>query len=360
MTKSKFIYLLFISTIFSCKNSSIEGIVPNASVIEFSTFPKEERIAFNNIFEYKEGDPRSIHVMDSLLIIANKNNNCQYFFYKYSLIDNNLSEGFLRKGRGPNEAIGVSTTGIFKGQLWAYDITMRKLQISDIKNLDGSTKPIPFKDYAVGDSYFKVTLGDNLNVYGKSLFNKVNCKVETVNLMDGEKINELGEFYKVPNNVDIRTIKDAYAGEIVIKPTGDKIAVAYNFSDCIEIYNLNTGEQKVVQGPEVFDVSFIEKRRKDHYYMGKTKESKSAFVNATVTDNYIYLIYSGNTRTNRSEEARYKWSNGNYIFVFDWNGNPVKRITLDRHIQSLGVSKDDKTFYSFDSKTGYVIKAGNN
>lgn len=355
-----FLIQILLILISACKETPEYGIVSNDSISKFNNFPKEEKISFVNMFDYKEGVPRSIHTYDSMLIITNSSRHSEYFFYTYSLIDKKLSEGFLRKGRGPGEAIGVSTSGIYKNMLWAYGVTLKKILITNVESLLKTTESISFDEYKVTQQYFKMTLSDSLHIIAISQFNNENNKLDVVNLLTGEKTNEIGTFYKIPERLNVQAVKDAYSGEIIIRPAGNKVALARNYSDLLEIYDLTTNKHRAIQGPDVFDVAFVQKRRKDHYYMGTIKETRSAFINITATNQYIYLLYSGHIRKNHSKEDMNKWVNGKYIFIYDWDGKPIKKLVLDKYIFSIGVSKDNKTIYSYDNNNGHIIKAGIN
>ncbi len=48
-------------------------------------------------------------------------------------------------------------------------------------------------------------------------------------------------------------------------------------------------------------------------------------------------------------------SNGYYIY--DWDGNPIRKLILNKYIQGMAVSKDNKTLYAFDVNTGFLIRA---
>lgn len=63
---------------------------------------------------------------------------------------------------------------------------------------------------------------------------------------------------------------------------------------------------------------------------------------------YIYLLFSGNNV--RSPRRFY----GNRIFVFDWDGKPVKQIHLKNDVIGLTVSSDDKSLYTINPFTKFI------
>jgi hypothetical protein len=58
------------------------------------------------------------------------------------------------------------------------------------------------------------------------------------------------------------------------------------------------------------------------------------------TENYIYLVYDPNIENDSDKRAE-----NNQIWIFDWDGNPIKKIQPDVHIRNIFVEDDDKTVY---------------
>jgi len=72
------------------------------------------------------------------------------------------------------------------------------------------------------------------------------------------------------------------------------------------------------------------------------KESKVAFISASATKKYIYLLYSGRT-IESSFDLAFK---SNTILVFDWEGRSVIKYNLDVDVNYIAVSEDDKVIYA--------------
>lgn len=80
-------------------------------------------------------------------------------------------------------------------------------------------------------------------------------------------------------------------------------------------------------------------------------ENRKAFVKTYSTENYIYLLYSGCTKLEEN------WSNGTEIYVYSWDGKPVKRYILKEPIYTFSVDEEEGFIYSFSLKTSELIKA---
>lgn len=84
--------------------------------------------------------------------------------------------------------------------------------------------------------------------------------------------------------------------------------------------------------------------------MQRNEKSRFAFINGSATQHYIYLLYSGlHENEDHPNDAK-------FIFVYDWDGKPVMKFTLDRFITSFTVSATDDVMYAFDESAKAVVK----
>ncbi|NMH87590.1 hypothetical protein HHX25_08745 [Flavivirga sp. Y03] len=311
---------------------------------------------FKKTYEFKEGAVGAIHALDSNLILFNNGSkNDNPFFYNYSINNNKISKGYINKGKGPNEALGGMTSGLVNNTLWLYDITLKKIiTISNINELINDDYLL-FREYPIKERFYMISLKDSLNFYGVGSFN-TKPKIQEIELTTNKEVDSFGFFESYPKKIPFSAYKSAHESFIFIKSISrDKIVLAYRFTDAIEIFDLKTRESKVIQGPEVYNTQFTSiDAGGNNFIMGVTEETRRSFVNGTVTDKYIYLAYSG---------SRFNTINSylsNTVYVYDWNGNPIKKFLLDREILSLTVSKNNKTMYAYDVSTGFIVESNIN
>lgn len=323
------------------------------NVRSFSDFPVNDSVSFDVLFEYKDGEPYDLHLIDSTLVIRNPAKaGIEYFLYKYSLKNNQLSRGILKMGRGPGEALGVSVSGISGDALWLYDLTLGKVLTIDKEILLAHDSVLKeFDEYKIQDHYYRLDFIDSLHFAGVgNMLSK--SKVNVVNLISGQQVNELGEVNTIPPDViPNEALKDAYITYVYTNSANNKIALPYRYTDILEIMSLEDGKSFAVKGPTGFDSDMELSNVGGRNLMLKTENTKKAFVKGAVTNQYIYLIYSGNLRVDEN------WSYGNQIFVYDWDGNPVRRLFLDKYIFAIAVSEDDTMIYSYDVNSGYIVQA---
>ena len=340
--KSIIVFVAFALLFIGCKNKRIL----NDNTLSFSKFPKEDQISFQNIYELKEGVAGILKLVDSTLIIFNVSEGANYFLYNYSLTSGQLSEGYLSEGKGPGEAIGARMIGVTGNCLWLQDVSLKKiLTINKSKAIAPNASHI-FNEYKVKENHSMIDFKDSLHYFSIGSTQSV-FKVQEYNLVSDREIKEYAEYNDIPHNISFDSFKSAYQFFIYSKPTGDKFVLSYRFLDAIEIYDTNTGKDIVIHGPEGYDVKFKPLERG----MIRTDETRFAFVNGTVTDKYIYMSYSGSFCN--SDKSYY----GSSIYVYDWNGNPIRKLVLNRLIDGLVVSENDKILYAYDINTGFLIQA---
>ncbi len=73
-------------------------------------------------------------------------------------------------------------------------------------------------------------------------------------------------------------------------------------------------------------------------------DAKFCFTNCSISKDYIYALYSGNTRSEISTTT--DPSSAKIVYVLDWDGNPVKKLTLDRPVRSIAVDEENQLLYA--------------
>jgi hypothetical protein len=343
--------VLLIESLFilSCKNK--KNAIINDKLVLFSEFPIKDSIKFDNVVEFMEGKADELFLQDTVLIIFNDGNGIDYYFYNYYLNRGFFSKGYLKHGRGPNECLGPFSAGFCSDFFWVYDITLKKILIMDKIEAINSITPKKLNEFTFEANAYDIDFIDNQQFYATGITNTKN-KIEEINLISGNIKNAYGSFSFLPEDLPIDGIKDSFLSYIHIRPSGGKLVLPYRYTDVIEIFDINNDFSNIaIQGPEQFEVEFEIGTRAGQHYMVKTKETRKAFVNGTVTDDYIYLLFSGHSRQDKN------WSYGKYIFIYDWKGNPVRKLVLDRYVHAFTISEKDNVIYSYDMKTGYIITA---
>jgi hypothetical protein len=257
-----------------------------------------------------------------------------------------FSSPYIHKGRGKNEILGLATMGFSDSYLWLNDFTGKKMMLIDKdKVIDGSINNLVKTSFNTNRNYRSILI-DNLQIITTGNKNS-KFKVQIIDLTTGNVNEEFGELKFFSDELPFHIINQASYSQTLLKPTKDKLVFAYIHTDIVEIFDLNTKKSISLQGPEKFDTDF--KIYKNVWF--ENEKTRVAFVDGTATNKYIYLLYSGK---NFSDENAYK---GNYLFVYDWKMNPIKKIKLNKEVYQICISKDDKTIYSYDEIAKHVVYA---
>ncbi|MFC4871158.1 BF3164 family lipoprotein [Negadavirga shengliensis] len=73
------------------------------------------------------------------------------------------------------------------------------------------------------------------------------------------------------------------------------------------------------------------------------EDAKYCFVSGATSEKYIYALYSGNLR---SATEFIDPALADTVYVFDWKGNPVKKLTLDHSVRSIAVDEENQILYA--------------
>jgi hypothetical protein len=155
----------------------------------------------------------------------------------------------------------------------------------------------------------------------------------------------------IPKNV----IASVHQGTLFSNPNQDKFALACLERDMIEVLDLKDSSILSIRGPE----NIIPEFTVDYsagYPMALTNREKDVYcyVNAFLSDKYIYGLYSGetfiNVNQNHSDLAK-------IIYKFSYTGELIAAYKLDNSIQSIQVDEKEGKIYGVttDENPGIAV-----
>ncbi|MNY63372.1 hypothetical protein D3C86_2003170 [compost metagenome] len=83
----------------------------------------------------------------------------------------------------------------------------------------------------------------------------------------------------------------------------------------------------------------------------RNENTRFAFLNGVANDQYIYLLYSGKKEKDGNQNE------GSYIYVYDWNGEPVTKLKLNTNISCFDISKDNNYIFAYAINNKSILKA---
>lgn len=309
--------LLFISVLsFSCTNKHHQDTKSD----EFENFKIKKNVTFK-MEDCFFGSTVEIAVVDTFLIRSDLRDTA--VIHVYGLKSKQKITSFLKRGAEENECLSFSdiTPTDDNGIFWGYDITLRKLFKIDLFKAIANPKYVPEEIIHLE----RTLIGTKGAVWaGSDKFIASSYFLRDSRLfMFDKKSKKIGRIGNLPNLIKTKyeeNLKEflsvgAMTYPIIFKYNRmQKTAfVAYFSTPRIEIYNKDT-LTKVINGPDLFLPDYDFRRDGDAIAPFTTNSTKFAFVNMSVTKNYVILLYSG-----QSEQQ----TCASKIYIFDWKGNPI-------------------------------------
>lgn len=316
----------------------------------FAKFPVNKSIELEEFFSISDFSVDRFNIYnDSLLVIkiANESNN----LIKYDLVTQKAIGEFVKSGRKSDEVLGFMRYDYYANDIWIYDIVKSGLMIYKYSTLyDSSFKQSRF--YKLPDNYYDVQLLDSNTLLTSGNYNSPYW-LEEINLLSGTVEKQYVPYSETwPDQSVTKAEKTAYESFLYVKPDKSKAVLAARYADRIQLVNLSDGSYKVIKGPENFDPDLIVMKGYDNANISaRGNDTRYAFVRGKTTNEYIYLLYSGNNHEGINR------SYGKYIYKYDWDGNPIERLELPEYSRDFAVTSDDRIIYTYDPKDK-MIKTG--
>lgn len=286
--------------------------------------------------------PSDFVFLDSALVVLDISGD--YFLSFFTLDDYSLINQSIRRGRGPMEE--ESVFGLFEGmdknELWYKTLSGIKI----VKYNMGEENLIYIRDIPNCDSFDGVTYMLNDEVLGIPQYSQekefVKVSTEDCDIVAfgpdfpaiGKKLDMKEKSYLLRNN------------QITVKPDGSLFAALYHYFPMLRIFNADDGSLKAdirFENNHEFPLAKIDPNASQT----ETLSTITNYFTSHSTSRYIYASYSGESLLDLQPDIIQEGFKiidfTNEIHVFDWDGNPVKRLILDKRIFAFAVSPDDKT-----------------
>ncbi len=343
--KKNYLLLVLLSIIiqYSCdKSDSI-----SKDYETFAEFHTSKKYNINKFTDKKYMmPPIDMEIIDDkYLITENGQGVSKPMILIYDLESKIFYKGFGKEGKGPNEFINIRGIFVNNNNLWVYDKTQTKFKIYRIDDILYKSKPEPklIKKLNMNEGWiWKLNIIKNKIVTTGAF---IDYRLVFYNF-DLEPIKKIGEFPE--NTSEKNKFIHFQTTNIVKNPKKELFSFANLHNDMFEIYNYNGELLKTICGPDIFKFSWLTGRQ--------FKNTIFTYSRLGATSNHIYAVYSGLKMNNKKDWLSVRGKN---IFVFDWDGKPVKKIVTDFHILSIIASEKRKELYMiyFDGeyfRIGYI------
>lgn len=328
----KILTIFFAIIITSCQKETL-----------FSGFEIEDVVtleAENIKFEQSKKAIGEIYCNDSILVIYNCNNECQY-----SLFD--IKSGRITKDIGMighgNKEIPVGCTGdIYGDTLFVSDCltTIAKYSLSNSKQKMVADSVIRIKRndaimsaIAPVESVFFIGLGSYKGKYHYVVTdNNENIASYAIELYNSNDKN-FNTYHKFLSN----------QGKI-IKKKGDNAYVGITFrSGLIDFINVENMKIKLIKSYNKIFPEWKPIKERDISSVGWNKNTINGFIDICGNNKYVFALYSEEL----TKELNYYGSK--YILVFNWNGDLKACIQMENYIQNI--ASNNSTLFTIEENT---------
>lgn len=336
--KTRLIILTFIAFLCSCSNSTEEGLSKLFSTTQkvntISCFSKHGNDLLNprlmavdsvNFYFYESS-------ADSMVLAVNKRND--------------LKKRFLAKGQGPIDAVSAESMYVANGKVYFYNLTLRKVLCYDeetgVVNVDSSATNFVLNNMISTSLAFDGDMG----IY--PILNNENrfvIKSQEQEAYFG-KIEDTREYSSIEYGWILQPMTD-------VNPIQKKLFWGSGMGDVYGIYDysdINNIKEICLQLYEMPVTSEIEKTA----YTGDTR---IGILSVTSNQDYIFALYSGKLIKSvlRSMSDEDKLELANNILVFDWSGNPIKRIVVNHDLRDIDYDKYEGKLYGIELDGEYSL-----
>lgn len=256
------------------------------------------------------------------------------------------SRRILPKGQGNMEAVSIETLGYGGNAASVYAHDMRAQSIYKI-DLSGGLQNISIEKDTVDLSYAigAVAYDGDMAVYALSGSDDRFVKVAP----DGHKpFGEIEQISGVSSNVTTKILQ----GPCALSPQRKRMAWFASMGDAYEIYDYSDAENMQVILARKF---YLPLPRNDGAI---TVKEHVGVTSVATSDDCIYALYIGKTFEEILKEAHgQEGLRSNKILVFDWDGNPICLLQLDKELYSIAYNRERQCLYGIglDESTEYAI-----
>lgn len=343
-----FSFLLIISCV-SCKQDNTKNkefkIKKDKNTISIKIEEKNRK--------YITLKPENIHGIFSEILVANSllfcgNMRSEKLINIYSLKNKKFLNEILSRGTEPNEGLSVAGLNIQDNSkfIWLYDITLGKMfKINLYKSIKDTTHIVE-KEIILVDKLKNLTFPSVINdsIFLATTYSIDDCRYFYTNTKKiTKKIGNLpttnnDEYLIDPPNTKFPNKAFLFKAISVKHPTKNKVAVFYNKLARTEFYS-NDRILKIVNNEKDFNPRLQVTKIEKGFSVEDCSETKYAYLSVSYTADYIYALYSGNTDTC-----------SNRIFVFNWDGNFIKELILNKQVCKINVDSEKKILYCYEKQ----------
>ena len=343
----KYLYtVIIVFSLFSCSD-----ITKHSPSSLFSQIHDLKKIS-SNFDEDSFGRIEGMQSNDSTLIIFDYHS--ENSFSLFDIQTEKLIGRFGTIGQGPGE-IPLGCVGYIDNDNFCifYDVIglVAKFQIDSLK-FNIKRQPTRLPKYQIDKLYLsKIALINDSILFGAGtynsrfqfiLFDKNNTVIDyNVEIFNANE-NKFNEHHKYLSN----------QGNLTKNPSVDKFAYVINYSSNLDIIEVVNNKIRLVKSLRFRNPNSSPFNRGELFGVIPDKNSAIGYIDISSGEKYIYALYTDKKMVESNGNRNH--FNSNIILVFDWEGNPIKKLILEKEAYYISVNeKSNELFSAIITEDGY-------
>ncbi len=256
-----------------------------------------------------------------------------------------VENSIMNKGNGRNEVVYGSLLSMCRDEVICYDGAKEMIWRCDFEEI---FKPTAMQSWRQEKNSWEGLFMCKFNPGIIDDHRRIFCGCREEGLFeivnpDGEAIYTFGEYQRLEGDDVERAVP--YAGAFSITPSVERFLYYTSAGNILYFYDISDSgsEPKLLNkyhfDTPVYNVEYIQGGMR---IMGD-EESLVGTISAAVSDENFYLL-NINKRQSELKSAE-DWM-CNTVYVFDRDGRPVEKITLDRGVAAIFYSAENNSLYS--------------
>lgn len=331
--------------IISCSKTEYKDSV----TFSLLDFPETRQLKGKEILFDKELlRPVRIYLTDSVLVF--QNSRVETHFDKYNLHTKKKIGECISFGSGPEEMLYPKGFQLVDSVIWICDVDKRKMLGYRKEQFCYSNMPKPVHTINFNETFDQVAIKQNEIV--STVLSPDHQRLSFYG-MNGLFLKTVGDFPDCHLNLTpIETI-EGFLCNLLVNPDDGKVCLSYKRTDLIEFYDSNGTLIRRMHGPDHFFPVIMEDKRGNGVGIHSIeRQTRDAYFCPVAVNNMIYLLYSGKFFDLKDTKDSYLL---NQIFVFDWDGNPLKRYILDTPVFWFTIDARQKRIYGLTDSPDYRV-----
>jgi hypothetical protein len=321
--------------------------------ISASSFAQKQSVTLSPVGQ--SGFFSTLKIVDTFLLCADYR--APVILQVFSATTGKLLGEIVTRGNEKGQCLSVANILPARepGTIWLYDITLGKFMKINIADALRDHAYMPQEEWLLGESArgLKSPCYISDSLFAGCTYTRDDCRFLVLNNRS-EVLAHKGalparkkEWPQEEPGVRFPILSFIYAANLVKHPGKDVFVAAYNKTDRLEFYK-DGALQKILKGPIGFDPKVSFAMQQGELNVVETEETVYSFTSVETSSNFVYCLYSGRDGNNTCAAT---------VLVFDWEGNPVKQLDLDKEACSISVKEtgNETLVYAIEKETGNLL-----